>query len=326
MTSRSRRDPQSTRRVPHGAPNPRSLPQFRREVVALMHASHRISTERGVRLLAKYDKYVRYGWDGNRAPCWVADNIARNEKKVSESGTYPSQRDAERPQEGEVYESRAGARWRVSKVSESRRGKRVTVKRVGYRDAGELQWAPEALKQMKQLKKEAATQIAQAEKHLERVEAIESAAPRPTQGGPARVRGPMTRKAGVDDEPQLSFSQRLFGRDASGRRGLTARDGEGRHRRYFVYVIETARGSDTVFYVGQSWHTPAQRLAQHRAGKAYCQNCKPRKYVKGTRFRLRPDLARFAKGPFLTRKAAELAERKLARLLKSKKLNVEGGH
>lgn len=321
---RTERDTEGTR-VPTGAPNPRTLPQFRREVAALLVAGNRgVFGEQAVRLIAKYDKFVRYGWDKGRAPCWVADNIMANEKKVRASGTFerardPSSRrrrhvgrDAENPREGEVFESKAGARWQVGQVSDTKRGKRIKVKRVGYRDAGELTWAPDVLKQMKQLKSEAAREIAKAEHHLAKADVVQASS-RPTQDAPMRTRGPMTRRPGGEEGEQLSLSQRLFGRDLDGKK-----------RRYYVYVIEAKRGAFKVLYVGHSWHTPQERLRQHKLGKAYCQNCKPKRYAKGTSFRLVSSLT--VKKTFLARKDAELAERKLARLLKSKGHIVEGGH
>ncbi len=149
-TRRTRRDPR--RRV--------SLQQFRREVVALLRTTHRISTDQGIRLVGKHNAYVNAAWAVSKEPCYVADNIARKEH-----GVTLSRRDPENPNEGEVYESKAGTRWEV--VGVDRTKKRVKMRRKGSREVGDLTWNPSVLRSMKQLRESAAQEVKQASRVVE---------------------------------------------------------------------------------------------------------------------------------------------------------------
>jgi hypothetical protein len=253
--------------------------QFRREVVALLRAGHRILGETGVRLVAKYDKFLRDSWRIRRAPCWVSDAIAKKYKESRAS------RDPENPHEGEVYQSRSGARWRVTSVNATKR--RVKVRKSGFRDLGELEWNPSVLRSMKQVP-----------------------ASEPSDFGPLPAdRGDSTFKAWL---AKLPFPGRVSGDP---------------DRRYRVYVIESLQGRERVFYVGQSAHSPSQRLAQHKAGVSYCKGCTKRSYAHGSKMKLRQDLiGKLSKVAFRTRSEAERAEKMVARMLRGRGFTVEGGH
>lgn len=93
-----------------------------------------------------------------------------------------------------------------------------------------------------------------------------------------------------------------------------------KQRVYHVYVIELApaavRGSSPgalpPLYVGQTWHSPEHRFAQHMAGGQLAGRV-TRKYG----IRLRPDLWEGI-GPFSTREQAEAAEAALAEQLEAR--------
>jgi len=120
---------------------PRTLNRYRREVVALLGAGHRISSTNGIRLIQKWDKFVRASWRQGRPPCNVADALA---KICKHAGT---RRDAENPHKGEIFETRAGARWEVEEVTD----KRVKVRRKGHRERSEgpFVWGRSVLRGMK---------------------------------------------------------------------------------------------------------------------------------------------------------------------------------
>lgn len=135
--------------APRGGPDPRSLPQFRREVVALLAVGHRIPTSTGLRLIKKWDTYVRRRWAQGKPPCDVSDHIFKFEghKRLSHDRKRPRRRTAR--DVGDVYESKRGDRWEV--VSEDER--KVFVKRSGHRQAGVLPWSKQTLKAMKEVGK-----------------------------------------------------------------------------------------------------------------------------------------------------------------------------
>ena len=108
-------------------------------------------------------------------------------------------------------------------------------------------------------------------------------------------------------------------------KGSLQRDMDGPKRRYYVYVIESIRNGKRILYVGQSAHTPAQRLLQHKRGAIYCDGCTGRSYAKGARMRLVPEFYKKIP-PIRTRARAEKIERMIARKLRSYGFNVEGGH
>lgn len=283
----SRRD--AERHVPVGRPNARTLQQFRREVVALLRAGHRISSETGIRLVGRNDDWVRHAWQNRRAPCFVADHLAT---KVRVS------RDWENPSRGEVYESRIGNRWEVVSVNPLR--KRIKVKKAGFRDLGELEWNPSVLREMKQLQTKVAAQI----RHDE------------GPSVPSQQENPSAFRRWLD---AMKESRRQFPTNVND----VNRDPE---RRYYVYVIESIQsGGKRVLYVGQSAHTPSARLMQHKKGARYCTGCTKRKYAKGARLRLVPEF--YKKIPVIRSRArAEKVERILARKLRSLGFTVEGGH
>jgi predicted GIY-YIG superfamily endonuclease len=98
---------------------------------------------------------------------------------------------------------------------------------------------------------------------------------------------------------------------------------------YHVYVIEAEMPNGRrVIYVGQSAVPLKRRLHQHASGKRYCHVCRPRVSIpgpRGTRFRLRPDLALTERDHFDRRSDAKRAERKLARRLRDEGYDVLGG-
>lgn len=300
--TRSRRDPES--HVPTGGPNPRTLAQFRREVVALLRASHRLSGPEGTLLVVRGNAFVVAAWRNGRAPCFVADHLA------SKSPRHRVGRDYQNPVEGEVYQSRAGTQWRITSVNAVRR--RVKVKRSGFRDLGELEWNPIVLKEMHHVQNAVAEQIRHDEGPLEpyRPPSAAQSQSAPTASG---LRGWFGGLVAPDPRgrPRASKSR-------------ASRGGKS-ERRYHVYVIETVQGDSRVLYVGQSAHTPAQRLLQHKQGVAYCDGCTKRSYAKGTKMRLVPEF--YKRIPVIrTRQQAEKVERILARKLRSLGFTVEGGH
>lgn len=148
-----------------GDADPRTLARFRREVVVLLHVGHRVSPREGLRLIKKWDRYLKSRWRMGKPPCSVADHIAKFERErlvrpESRHAADPSRRrrrrrygrDADSPKEGEVFESRTGNRWRVKSVSE----KRLAVERAGHRSAGPFTWGRGALKGMKEVDRKVA--------------------------------------------------------------------------------------------------------------------------------------------------------------------------
>jgi hypothetical protein len=89
---------------------------------------------------------------------------------------------------------------------------------------------------------------------------------------------------------------------------------------YSVYVVELddskRRGTpNPAVYVGQTAHTPEQRLAKHLSGE------RSSRHVRGHAVRLRPDLyERY--NPLATRLKAEAKEVWLADLLRSEEYDV----
>lgn len=149
------------RRVrPHRDAEPRSLPRFRGEVLALL-VTKGISKPRAKQLMQDWKDYIEKRWKMGRPPCAVSDHVARwrKEKVVCpcRRGGDPSPsckvhgrrrvgRDADNPRPGEVYEGKtSGRRWEVVSVD----GERIVVKPVGARSEGELVWSKRAFKQMK---------------------------------------------------------------------------------------------------------------------------------------------------------------------------------
>jgi hypothetical protein len=150
---------------PRGGPMKRSLAQFEREVVALLAAGHGVGTLHGRRLVEGHSSFVEKEWRKGSPPCSVSDGLARAaygrrspyapKKRLSSRragswklGAGSSSRDADDPKEGEVFESRAGSRWRVADVGD----KRVSVERAGHRQSGKLVWSKGALKSMREVK------------------------------------------------------------------------------------------------------------------------------------------------------------------------------
>lgn len=254
----------------------------------MLRATHRVPSEKGVRLISRFDRALQSAWKTGRPPCFVADNIALRAKAEG-----LAMRDPENPQRGEVYESRAGTRWEVTSVNAIKR--RIKVKKAGFRDLGELEWNPSVLRQMKQLQTRVAAQI----RHDE---------------GPSIP---------SQEENPGAFKRWLEAFKAS-RRQFPPTQGDP-ERRYYVYVIRSIRNGKHVLYVGQSAHPPSVRLKQHLHGARYCKGCTKRSYVKGTSMKLMPQ---FYKGipPIRSRKRAEQVERILARKLRSLGFTVEGGH
>ncbi len=78
--------------TPHGdVAEPRSIARYRREVVALLAAGHRIHPQKGLWLVRRWDRYVRAKWRMGRPPCNVADHLSKFQKVLK-----PAERDASR--------------------------------------------------------------------------------------------------------------------------------------------------------------------------------------------------------------------------------------
>lgn len=303
---KKRRDPE--KHIPSGRPNKRTLAQFRREVVALLKAGHRVPSETAVRLVAKHHTFVADAWAGRRAPCWVSDNLSeklKGHRHARDMAARRTGRDPEDPEPGEVYQSKTtGNIWEVTSFNRDRR--RVKVKRTGMKDLGELTWNPVVLRGMKQLQTRIAAEVRTG----------------PHDDGPnvpSQEENPGAFKRWLSS---FKNSRRPKGEQL----GLVGiRDLDGAARRYYVYVIESIQGGERVLYVGQSAHKPALRLLQHKRGAAYCKGCTKRSYAKGQQMRLVPE---FYKGipTIRSRQQAEKVERILARKLRSFGFTVEGGH
>lgn len=160
---------------------PRTLARYRREVVALLVVGHHMTGTRAVGLIKRWDRYLQAKWKMGRPPCNVADHLAKFDKAMKrhvsgdihlpngrktfsrrefhsgmhkvqrKRGPGRSSRDAEHPKTGEIYETKAGARWEVTAVTD----KRVTVKRAGTRpkNEGPFVWGRSSLKNLKEEKK-----------------------------------------------------------------------------------------------------------------------------------------------------------------------------
>jgi hypothetical protein len=93
-------------------------------------------------------------------------------------------------------------------------------------------------------------------------------------------------------------------------------------RSYGVYVVELSDSSNHL-YVGQTWYTPDERLAQHNTGLAVFHAARPFKH--GLRGVLRPELyVRLARTR--SQPQAEALEAKTARDLRAQNYRVDGGH
>lgn len=96
-------------------------------------------------------------------------------------------------------------------------------------------------------------------------------------------------------------------------------------RIFRVYVIEERVHGGLVYYVGSTAHTPEMRLRQHVRGKRFCPMCRPKHTLRGNHARLA--LFRGVSGAsFQTREAAEKVERRVARELRARGFEVDGGH
>jgi hypothetical protein len=93
-------------------------------------------------------------------------------------------------------------------------------------------------------------------------------------------------------------------------------------RSYGVYVVQLDHHSNYV-YVGQTWYTPDERLAQHNTGLAVFHAAKP--FKRGMRGTLRPDL--YEHLPRVKSQAqSEALEAATALALRKAGFRVEGGH
>ncbi len=88
---------------------------------------------------------------------------------------------------------------------------------------------------------------------------------------------------------------------------------------YHVYVIELEGALAGTLYVGQTAHTPEQRLQNHLTGH------RASRIVRQHGGHLRPDLYEHL-GPYDDREHAEKVERILAEVLSSWGFVVYGGH
>lgn len=144
--------------------SPGGLQGFRRRVMTHLVREHRVSASDAVRLLSRWDKYIRARWnDGHSAesvaghlakwsrekivcPCGSANHTARDHARRRRGGWY--RRDAENPQPGEVFESKEGKRWAVRSMTPE--GK-IVVDSAGLRPTGTLIWNKRALARMKEI-------------------------------------------------------------------------------------------------------------------------------------------------------------------------------
>lgn len=161
--ARTRRD--EVMIVPTGRPAaPRTLSQFRREVVALLAVGHQVPTSTGLRLIKKWDRYIKARWRQGKPPCAVSDHLWKFERERLVRPRPATSRDLRLPRgpsrkrratrrlardPGDIYESKRGDRWEV--VSEDDR--KAFVRRVGHRQTGLLPWSKTTLKSMKEIKK-----------------------------------------------------------------------------------------------------------------------------------------------------------------------------
>lgn len=201
---------------------------------------------------------------------------------------YRTSRDANNPQEGEVFESRAGNRWKV--VGKTPKG-RIRLKRVPNRYEGEVQWTPAMLAKLKSVRE------------AERKAVEKAVTPEMKE---------MRFKSGA------SLFDRLIGKKPGEQLSLFGGDARRPKRRFYVYVIEEIRHGKREFYVGQTGKTPEQRYKDHKQGHfGYLHG--------GKAVSLRKDLVKKV-NPLYSRKAAEMAEKLIARTLRKRGLRVKGGH
>jgi hypothetical protein len=145
-------DPSRRRR----APKVRTLASLQREVKTLLGSQYGVKPKRATQLVDKWHRFVRLRWAQGKAACSVADHIAKYERehvvlprRDCSGRPLPHRRaarDAENPYVGEVFESKAGTRWRIVDVAPN--GK-VTVERAGNRVEGKLVWGKSVLRTMK---------------------------------------------------------------------------------------------------------------------------------------------------------------------------------
>lgn len=115
MRLSSRRD--DDRMAPSARARRVPLAQFRREVVGLLVAGPRLSSERAIRLVAKWDGVVRQRWAEGKPPCNVADHISRYER----DGVVCPCGGGGRDPEGRCSRCRRVLKGRLTRKSGSRR-------------------------------------------------------------------------------------------------------------------------------------------------------------------------------------------------------------
>lgn len=147
----------------------RTFPKFQLEVTALLVVGHGWTPKAATKAVRRWDKYVRRRWKEGKPPCAVADHLSKWRKEGSvcpckgkkrdcarcRRGRGRVGRDAENPQEGELFESKRGNRWRVVSVE----GDRYYVENEGRKTPGKLAWSRSNIKGMKMIEGKGPAQL-----------------------------------------------------------------------------------------------------------------------------------------------------------------------
>jgi hypothetical protein len=110
--------------------------------------SHRLTGRTALFLVKKWDRYVRTRWSQGKPPCAVADHLVKFEREhlVKPYRAYHEHD----PEVGDIYETRAGNRWKVVGKLEHR----IFVDRAPPRGSGILPWSEKNLSGLKKVSKD----------------------------------------------------------------------------------------------------------------------------------------------------------------------------
>lgn len=195
-------------------PRRRHVPyaQFQAEVRGLLTKGRRITPRRAASWVRRYRKYVHLRWSEGRPPCMVADHLFKYETQR----VLRPRRDWEKPEAGEIYETKRGDFWEVIGATDNR----VDVRRAGHRvgSAQQLRWGKGALKGLKEVKKKTLLTEAQAADEASEFQALLAAKRSGAANDPS---GRRRRRTARDMGPQfkeLSYEELLRGEAPKKRR------------------------------------------------------------------------------------------------------------
>lgn len=185
--------------------------QFQAEVRALLTKGRRITPRRASSWVKRYRKFVHLRWREGRPPCMVADHLFKYETQR----VLAPRRDWERPEPGEIYETKRGDFWEVVGANDNR----VDVRRAGHRvgSAQQLRWAKSVLKSLNEVKKKTLRTEAQAADEAAEFQALLAAKRTSSGSGSANDPGGRRRRrahTARDVSPQyaeLTYEEMLRG-------------------------------------------------------------------------------------------------------------------